>query len=535
MRHTISLSNYRCFPQSEPAKYSFSTGAITAFVGPNNAGKSMPLRFLWEFRSLFAAIGQPGNLADALSGRHQASGLRGLGDPDEAFHNNNKLGIEFDFEVSGAAASSSRGPVPRGIRVSVTRPSANWTAELYGPSSDFKVSEGQRIKLTDGPSLMQGGTAFADVRTLSEAALELSNSLYLGSSRNAISVSGDEPYFDLQVGKAFVTKWREFKSGPNKFANEAAIELQDEVARIFGFRSLEINPSSDGSTLKVNVNRKSHSLSELGAGVGQVIICLAFAATQNASFILIDEPELSLHPSLQLEFLTALQRYAGSSVLLSTHSIGLARSVAQHVYSVQRTGEFSRMRPWDSAPTLPEFMGEMSFSAHRELGFDRVLLVEGRTDAEPIRVWLRALHLDRRVLVMSLGGSSLINDRSAAELREVTRIAADASVRVFALIDSERSTQSESVAADRKLFLRNCKLAGIECTVLARRALENYFPSSAIQAAMRSEKYRALEPFEKLETSAAPWGKNLNVRIAEHMAMSDLAGTDLGTFLQSLA
>ena len=40
MRYDITLKNYRCFPMDEPARFAISTGGATAFVGPNNAGKS---------------------------------------------------------------------------------------------------------------------------------------------------------------------------------------------------------------------------------------------------------------------------------------------------------------------------------------------------------------------------------------------------------------------------------------------------------------------------------------------------------------
>ncbi len=61
---------------------------------------------------------------------------------------------------------------------------------------------------------------------------------------------------------------------------------------------------------------------------------LGNAAFKKPSFILIDEPEISLHPSLQLKFLNKLVGYASEGVVFATHNIGLARSVAEEIYSV---------------------------------------------------------------------------------------------------------------------------------------------------------------------------------------------------------
>lgn len=40
----VTLKNYRCFADSEPARLRIQAGVL-AFVGPNNSGKSSLLRF----------------------------------------------------------------------------------------------------------------------------------------------------------------------------------------------------------------------------------------------------------------------------------------------------------------------------------------------------------------------------------------------------------------------------------------------------------------------------------------------------------
>ena len=49
----ITLKNYRCFEDSNPAKFTVGRSFV-GFVGPNNSGKSSILRFFFEFR-LFSA------------------------------------------------------------------------------------------------------------------------------------------------------------------------------------------------------------------------------------------------------------------------------------------------------------------------------------------------------------------------------------------------------------------------------------------------------------------------------------------------
>jgi len=70
--------------------------------------------------------------------------------------------------------------------------------------------------------------------------------------------------------------------------------------------------------------------------------------------------------------------------------------------------------------------------------------------------------------------------------------------------------------------------------VLEWRSIENYFSDRAVKAE-KGEKYRALEPYEKLNQVSPAWGKAENWRIARQMTREELESTDdLGTFLKSL-
>lgn len=47
-------------------------------------------------------------------------------------------------------------------------------------------------------------------------------------------------------------------------------------------------------------------------------------------------------------------------------------------------------------------------------------------------------------------------------------------------------------------------------------------------------KYGALAPYEELKSSAMPWRKHENWRIAAKMSLDDIKDTDIGRFLSSL-
>ena len=62
MNIDLILKNYRCFPDSDPARLTIGDG-WTAFLGVNNAGKSAILRLIYEFRRIFSVLSNSNNMS----------------------------------------------------------------------------------------------------------------------------------------------------------------------------------------------------------------------------------------------------------------------------------------------------------------------------------------------------------------------------------------------------------------------------------------------------------------------------------------
>lgn len=541
MQVEITIKNYRCFPDSKPAKILLRKG-FTSFVGVNNSGKSTLLKFFYEFRRLFKFLSYPtGNLFNVLMGNPQYFDIPpSISDIEEIFCNLNSRNIEIQISFIAADLESTQNnpPIPIRIDLTIIRGAQTWLAKIYltdGPLNFVDTSLDFQ-----GTILRQKTQTHADSSTIYTPKVELSGvfqvfktlseTLYIGPFRNAINVVAEGDYYDIGIGINFIKSWRTWKTGNLKIQNEAIIRLTDGIKHIFDYDDLEINPSEDSNTLKVFINRKSYKLSELGSGITQFILVLANAAIKQPSYILIDEPELNLHPSLQLDFLTTLGSYASEGVLFATHSYGLARASADSIYSVRKVvdGE-SEVSELEATPRFSEFLGELSFSGYKELGFDKVLLVEGTTDVKTIQQFLRLHKIDHKIVLLPMGGESLINSSSEEELTEITRI----SENIFALIDSERTTAGAKLNAKRAAFVEICERLGIRHHVLDRRAIENYFPDDAVKK-IKGKNYQALGLYEKLNEISPSWSKTENWKIAREMTLDDLNTTDLGRFLLSL-
>ena len=204
----------------------------------------------------------------------------------------------------------------------------------------------------------------------------------------------------------FVTQWDGFKAGPVKQNAERARGVEREIGRIFDLPDFEINAASDNRTLQLFIGSKSFRLHELGAGMAQFIVVLGFAAIRRPTLILIgQEPELNLHPSLQLDFVTTLSSFSGDGLLFATHSIGLARAVADDVYSVRRVeqgvseihllGSDAGARPVRRRARLFGVPGAGVLAASARRGSNHV---------KTVQLLLRRYGIEHKVLLLHLGG-----------------------------------------------------------------------------------------------------------------------------------
>ena len=518
--YSITFKNYRCFEDVAPAQFRFGPG-LTAFVGPNNGGKTTALKSLYELKGVLALTGDWNSIQRSIPGQQNTAAIPGGGDSTDIFTNPHDRALTVEVEVSDPSASEISRWVLKGVR-----PSGQvWMGEAYvGP-------DGHKIVQHIGESnysLANGKTVTVDIRPWSELTALVSELRYVGSFRHALSVSGGITDA-LPIGTDFIREWSSWQGGNNRQNNIRAQNVMRDVARLFGYKSLNIAVTPDQQDLMITADDRPLRLRELGGGIAHFLIVLGVLTMHPSSMVLIDEPELNLHPALQAEFLMNIaERTKMHAVIFSTHSLGLARSTAQRIYSLRRQEGRSRMRQFEATNDLPEFLGEMSFTAYRELGCERVLLVEGVNDVLAVRQFLKALAKEHLILVLPMNGNDLMHNRTA-ELSELQRLG----VPVGVLIDSERSASGAPLELRREKFIAECKRLGFSAHATERRAIENYLTDVAVKAEF-GPTCRGLSDYEPRPAGATGWAKTDNWRAASRMTRDDFVNTDLGKFLDGL-
>ena len=507
----IKLTHYRCFHESVPVEFSLEAGKTIALVGKNNAGKSALMRFFYEFKNALSNFSVSGWSNDG-------------GGPWRAnFNSSTEMGMRYG--LSDLLDIYPNRDSSKSVRVCLSRLGHAHELEVYRPNPEQSGHTLQRAITWDQD--------YPD--SIQESSQILRDVLYFGAHRNLVNEgAGGGSYFDLSVGTAFIKEWDYLKNGIGTQNASSALKAEKLIAGLLGWASLSINAGSDDKQLFLVIDGdKRYAISELGAGISELVLCIVTAAVKKPSWILIDEPESHLHPALQVKFIEDLTLLTTHGVMFTTHSVGLARTCADTILVVEQDKKGrSSLRPFESVKNYSQLMGELSFSQFHELGFNKLLLCEGVTEVKTLRQILRRWGLDSSVMLIPLGGTALIDAKRHDELGEFNRFGVD----VYVLVDSEREN-AESPISERNKFIAVCeKLFGEgHAAQTDYRATENYFTAEAINAAMRSEKYKPLTPFERRSEGELFWGKNQNWRVASEMTKQDWQKTDLGKFFDAIS
>jgi ABC-type cobalamin/Fe3+-siderophores transport system ATPase subunit len=521
----VTFSGYRCFSPENPVQVTLQ-GEQVAFLGLNNAGKSTLLKAFYDFRDIFKKLSASTDDLRAVVGGHDIPfRIQDFTSVEDIFWHHDTSDIKISIEVPPCPDFLSR------VDITIRNNSDRFRVLFYD-------TEGNAIPYNqlagEGTRLRTPTRVYGDLRRIFDAFASLAQCIYVPSVRHATPFTPDSAhmregaFFDIKIGKPFIESWDSLQRGSGKHQTEKIASVIQDLRRIFGFETLDFMTDAGRRTMIAVVNGKSVLLSDLGSGLSQFVVLLGNLAFANPSYVLIDEPESNLHPSLQLQFLEAVAARSKYGVLFATHSLGLARSAADRTYVVQSRPDGSRLTEYSAYPNLAELLGELSFRSYEQVGFDKILLVEGKTDVRTIEELLNHFDKGEKCFLLPLHGSQLINGRSEEELAQVTK----ASPHVFALIDSERNA-GEELAKDRRAFLKTCDKLGIKHHALQKRAIENYFTDKAVKKT-KGDRFRALRDEESLLDNDPRWPKSENWRIARNMTREELTNSDLGKFLESI-
>jgi len=275
-----------------------------------------------------------------------------------------------------------------------------------------------------------------------------------------------------------------------------------------------------------------------GTGLKHFIDVLVKSTLSRADVLLIDEPEMGLHPDLQkrfIEYLNKLSQEKNIQIFVSTHSPVFLNYLENvnffRMFNVKGKRSIQQI-PIDSSHTL---ICDLGIKPSDVFNQDICLMVEGSTDViffeHIIKIFYKEEFDKISIGVLQYGGSAAEGIISGAiDVSNLT----PAQKYTFWIRDRDAEPTSDP-SINSTQFKNALFKAGLECHVLNKQEIEWYFPEVVHKSAQQGDTTKEKQAIEILNgnqsekfTNAAsqfaicvPTGKNLRKLLVDYVTSKD--------------
>jgi len=313
-------------------------------------------------------------------------------------------------------------------------------------------------------------------------------------------------------------------------------ELLNEIMRYFpDIEDVESDRTEqDIATLTYKEYGRQLDILYSGSGLKHFIDILLKTTISNAKVVLLDEPEMGLHPDLQRRFLNYLNKFANDKdiqIFMATHTpvlLNYADSISYYRVLNSKGIRSVIAVPEDAIHTLLSDMGIRPSDIFNQ---DICLLVEGASEVVFFEHVIRNLYAEdfenASIGIVQYGGSSA--DGIISGNIDVSNIV-PAQKYTYWIRDRD-SQPSEMPSANSTKFRNALNKLNLKCHIWNKREIEYYYPEEVLVAAQQgdqnkesavisirngdqSEKFRDAASQHKL---CVPSGKYLKKLLMQHM------------------
>jgi len=272
-----------------------------------------------------------------------------------------------------------------------------------------------------------------------------------------------------QIGKEEAERLLSLKTRRGGF--EALKNIQETVSALLGVYvdAFESEPPLSKNQASAEMDVDNFLVEVNGSGIKEALRLLLDVEFEHPHILLVEEPEIHLHPALETSMMRYLKRIScNCQVFITTHSTNfLDTAEMNNVYLVTKLNS-TQIRQIDIGEAEARIPQELGIRLSSLFMFDRLIFVEVISDEDAIREWASVLGVnlsEANVGFIRMGGA-----RNFAHFatKETLNFLAKRQVKMWFLIDHDEKEDSEILEMQTMLG-KNAKLQ-----VLAKREVENY-------------------------------------------------------------
>ena len=247
--------------------------------------------------------------------------------------------------------------------------------------------------------------------------------------------------------------------------------IQDIVLALLGVKidAFSGGQMTRGGGLSAELDVDDFIVEVNGSGIKEALRLLLDIEFQDPSLLLVEEPEIHLHPALETTMMRYLKEVSQDrQVFITTHSTNFLDNAAMtNVYLVSKD-ESTKAQLLDQGQVEEQIPVELGIRLSSLFIYDRLVFVESQTDEEIIRAWAQTLGVN-----FNQSNVGFIHMDGA---RNLTYFAADSTlsflarrkVKMWFMIDRDEKDEEEIRAIQERLG------PNAIASVLQKREIENY-------------------------------------------------------------
>lgn len=250
--------------------------------------------------------------------------------------------------------------------------------------------------------------------------------------------------------------------------------IQETVSALLGVKidAFESDTTSSEGKAVAELDVDDFLVEVNGSGIREALRLILDVEFEQPDILLVEEPEIHLHPALETSMMRYLKRISSErQIFITTHSTNfLDTADMKNVYLISKI-KSTQVQLLDFEEAETQVPKELGIRLSSLFMFDRLVFVEGPSDAAIIREWATTLGVNlnqANVGFINMGGARNILHYAAEGTLSFLK---KRQVDLWFLIDRDERNEPEIAKIEKELGHR------AKINVLKRREIENYLLS----------------------------------------------------------
>ncbi len=301
--------------------------------------------------------------------------------------------------------------------------------------------------------------------------------------------------FNIRNDKTLIDELAELQSPDHDRREDRLLfdKITSFVRVVTGKDDVTIEVPHDRKHILVHIDNKVLPLFRLGTGIQEVILIAAFCTIHDGIIVCMEEPEIHLHPILQLKLIRYLKKFTSNQYFIATHSAAFIDTPDASIFRVENDGVQTRITSAIHRGDRKQICDDLGYRASDILQSNAVVWVEGPSDRIYVRHWLNAVAPELTegihytimfyggALVRHLGASEVVDEESLKEFIDLRALNRNMAI----VLDSDKDGPRAKLKPAVSRLERELSDGGGQVWITKGREVENYIDAELLHEALK--------------------------------------------------